>query len=199
MERATLVRHAESAYSAKGIVNGDPYRYVPLSRKGRQEAKRLGEELRDQPIDLCVTSRFPRTRETADIALKGRPVPRLVLPEFDDVKMGDFEGQPVEAVRAWQKVYGPAEPLPGGGESRVDSISRFCAGYRILLGREEPAILLVSHGLPVTAVLLALRGEDLPITLEGVQAGTAEPHPVTAEDLREAVRHLEDWARRAGG
>lgn len=197
VERAILVRHGESAYSAKGIVNGDPYRFVPLTRKGRAEARRLGVLLRDEPIDLGVTSRFPRTRETADIALEGRPIPRLVLDELDDVRMGEFEGEPVEKVRAWQTLYGPAVPLPGGGESRVEAIRRFCGGYRRLLAREEPSILVVTHGLPVTSVLLGIRGEDVPITLEGVQVKTGEPHPVSAEDLLRAVKNLEDWATRA--
>ena len=71
MERAILVRHAESAASAKGLLNGDPYRYVPLTKKGRQQARHLGELLKEQPIGLGITSRFPRTRETADIALEG--------------------------------------------------------------------------------------------------------------------------------
>jgi probable phosphoglycerate mutase len=196
MERAILVRHAESTYSARDIVNGDPYRYVGLTSKGAEQARRLGELIRDEPIGLCITSRFPRTRETADIALNGRPIPRQVLEEFDDVKMGDFEGKPVEEVRAFQRLNGPAVPLPGGGESRVDSIRRYCRAYGIVLARDERVILVVTHGLPVTAVLIALRGEDVPLTLEGIQALPADPHTVSASDLRRAVEHLEDWATR---
>jgi len=197
VERVILTRHAESTYSAKDMVNGDPYRYVGLTSKGKGQAQHLGELLRDEPLELCVTSRFPRTRETADIALGGRPVARLVLPEFDDVRMGDFEGHDVGDVRAWQQEHGPAAPLPGGGESRVEAIQRFCRGYRILLGREESGILLVAHGLPITAVVIALRGEEVPITLEGIQVHPADPHPVEAPDLRRAVDHLEEWAQRA--
>jgi 2,3-bisphosphoglycerate-dependent phosphoglycerate mutase len=196
MERAILVRHAESTYSARDIVNGDPYRYVGLTSKGAEQARRLGELIRDEPISLCITSRFPRTRESADIALNGRPIPRQVLEEFDDVKMGDFEGKPVEEVRAFQRLNGPAVPLPGGGESRVDSIRRYCRAYGIVLARDERVILVVTHGLPVTAVLIALRGEDVPVTLEGIQALPADPHTVSASDLRRAVEHLEDWAAR---
>ena len=197
MERAILVRHAESTYSAKNMVNGDPYRYVGLTRKGKKQAEHLGELLRDEPIDLCITSRFPRTRETADIALRNRPVPREVRKEFDDVRMGEFEGKPVEDVRRFQTMSGPTAPLPGGGESRVESILRFCEAYRIVLAHEEPLILVVTHGLPVTAVLIALQGENIPVTLEGVQVQPADPHTVSADDLRRAVSHLRDWATRA--
>lgn len=197
MERAIFVRHAESAASAKNILNGDPYRYVPLTKTGRQQARQLGQALKDEPIDLAVTTRFPRTRETADIALEGRPIPREVIPELDDVKLGEFEGGHVEDYRRWQRANLPTTPAPGGGESRVQSIRRFIEGYRRLLARDEPNLLVVTHGLPVTAVLLGMRGEDIPLTLEGVGVEPAEPHVVTAEELVRAIKNLKDWARRA--
>jgi alpha-ribazole phosphatase len=197
MERAIFVRHAESAASVKGLLNGDPYRYVPLTREGRRQAKRLGERLKDEPIDLSITSRFPRTRETADIALEGRPVPRRVIPELDDVRVGDFEGKHVEDYRRWQRANPPTAEAPGGGESRVESILRYTDAYRMLLAHQEPALLVVTHGLPVTAVLLGMRGEDVPLTLENVQVEPAEPHTVTAQELERAIEHLRDWAQRA--
>jgi hypothetical protein len=69
----------------------------------------------------------------------------------------------------------------------------------MLLAHEEPMLLVVTHGLPVTAVLLAMRGEDVPLTLEGVGVKPAEPHPVTADQLVAAIRHLREWASRAAG
>ena len=197
MERAILARHAESSFSAKNLLNGDPYRWNPLTRTGRKQAKQLGEQLRDEPIDLAVTTRFPRTRETADIALGDRPIPRLVVPELDDVNVGEFEGKPVEDYRRWQQQHGPAD-APPGGESRVEAVQRFITGYRTVVTREEPVVLVVAHGLPITAMLLALKGKDIPLTLEGVQAEYATPYRVTAEELTLALRNLRDWARRAG-
>ncbi len=196
MERAILVRHAESAASARGLLNGDPYRYVPLTNTGREQARQLGERLRGESIDLCITSRFPRTRETADIALEGRPVPRRVIRELDDVRVGDFEGRDVEDLRRWQQVNPPTAEPPGGGESRVESVLRYCDAYRVLLTLDEPSLLVVAHGLPVTAVLLGMRGEDIPLTLEGVQVAPADPHSVTPDDLGRAIRHLREWASR---
>lgn len=196
MERATLARHGESTASAKGLLNGDPYHYFALTRTGRKQAKALGERLRDEPIDLCVTSRFPRTRETADLALEGRPVPRLVVPDLDDVRVGEFEERPVEDLRLWQRTHPLTEPIPGGGESRVDSITRYCAAFQSLLASDEANLLVVAHGLPITAVLLAIQGQDVPETLEGVQVAYADPHPVTATELAGAVRFLRDWVRR---
>ena len=199
VERAILVRHGESTASAKGLLNGDPYHYFALTRAGQKQAKALGERLRDEPIDLCVTSRFPRTRQTADLALEGRPIPRHVVPDLDDVRVGEFEDRPVEELRLWQRMHPLTEPIPGGGESRVDSISRYCAAFQSLLASTEASILVVAHGLPITAVLLAIQGQDVPETLEGVQVQYADPHTVTASELTGAVRFLKEWVRRTTG
>ncbi len=195
MDRVILARHAESAYSNKDMMNGDPYTYVPLTRRGRKQAKALGEHLADQPLALCETSRFPRTRETADIALGDRPIPRMVLKEFDDVRLGDFEARPVEEVRTWLRLHGPVAPLPGGGESRLDSIRRYIEGYRIVLAREERVVLVVTHGLPVTIIGLALKNQEVPLTLENVQVEPAAPHPFSADELGRAVKALRAWVR----
>ncbi len=192
MELAILTRHAESTYSAQDLLNGDPDVAVPLTEKGREEARSLGEWLRgDRRVDLAVTSRFIRTQETASVALAGRDVPTEVIPELDDVRLGEFEGREVREFRAWQRANGVDTRIPGGGESRIDAMRRFIAGYRKVLARPEEAILVVTHGLPVSAVLLALRGEEVPITLEKVQVRPAEPHPVTAGELEFAVHWLD--------
>ncbi len=170
-------------------MNGDPDVAVHLTEKGRAEARSLGDWLRDRPVDLAVTSRFVRTQETAAVALDGRDVPTLVMSEFDDVRVGEFEGRHVGEFRAWQRANGADKPVPGGGESRVEAMRRYVAGYRKLLARAEGAILLVTHGLPVSAILLALRGEEVPVTLEKVQVRPAEPHPLSSGELQSAV----DW------
>ena len=173
-------------------MNGDPDVAVHITEKGRAEARSLGEWLRERRVDLAVTSRFLRTQETAAVALDGRDVPTLAMPEFDDVRIGDFEGRHVDEFRAWQRANGADTPVPGGGESRVEAMRRYVAGYRKLLARPEEAVLLVTHGLPVTAILLALRREEIPVTLEKVQVRPAEPHPLSSGELRSAVDWLDE-------
>ena len=77
MELAILARHAESEFSVRGAMNGDPATACPLTDEGRDQAHRLGEALRDDRIDFAVVTEFARTVETADLALAGRDVPRL--------------------------------------------------------------------------------------------------------------------------
>ena len=138
----TLVRHAESTYNAARRANGDPSVPVGLSPAGREQARALARALAGVPFDLAVRTRFPRTAETLAIMLEGRSVPVDVYPELDDVDVGDFEGGPVDAYRAWRAHHGPSESPPGG-ESPLAALARYVAGYERLLASGTRCTLVV--------------------------------------------------------
>jgi len=188
MERLILARHGESDYSARGLLNGDPERPCPLTPAGRAQALQLGTLLRLEPIDLCVTSAFERTKETAEIALaRRREIPRLVVPELNDHPAGKFEGMEIAEYIAWAHASPSSEPIPGATESRLDALCRFVRGYRMLLERPEPTILAILHSLPISYLvsgpLRRLRLLDY-----------AVPAIVRAPDVLARVERLESWA-----
>jgi probable phosphoglycerate mutase len=187
----TLARHAESEASAAGIVNGDPSNPVGLTDRGREQARALGEQLAAERADLCVVTEFLRTQQTADI-VAGHRVPRLVLAELNDPPFGPFEGRPLREFRDWLLRHGPAKPV--GGESRVATVRRYAQGLRKLLDRSEQTLLVIAHGLPVTYIIRAASGHDLPLTLETVQVAHAVPYRLDDSDLRRAAAALERWA-----
>ena len=192
METVILARHGESELSAAGLVSGDPAEPRGLTEIGREQARRLGERLADEPIDLCVTSEFVRVRQTADLALAGRGIPRLVVGELNDVRFGEFEGRPFEVYRAWARERDPTEEPPGG-ESRAEVAARYVRGFRRILERPERTILVVAHGLPLRYTLLAL--EDLDPTPIVEQVPLAEPYRLTRAELERATARLERWSR----
>jgi broad specificity phosphatase PhoE len=194
MELAILARHGESEFSVRGAMNGDPATACPLTDEGREQAHRLGEALRDERIDFVVVTAFARTVETADLALAGRDVPRLVVSELNDIRVGEFEGGPLETYRAWVRDRTPVAVPPGGGESRADVARRYAAGFRVVLGRPERTILVVTHGLPIRYVLLAAEGSGPRSVVENVEYAT--PYRVGREELETAVDRLEAWAAR---
>jgi 2,3-bisphosphoglycerate-dependent phosphoglycerate mutase len=192
VETVILARHGESELSAAGLVSGDPAEPRGLTDIGREQARRLGELLAGEPIDLCVTSEFVRVRETADLALAGREIPRLVVSELNDVRFGEFEGRPFEEYRGWAEERHPTEPSPGG-ESRAEVAARYVRGFRRVLERPERTILVVAHGLPLRYTLLALEGLDPTPIVE--QVPLAEPYRLTRTELERATTRLERWAQ----
>ena len=107
MDELILARHGESEFSARERVSGDPSVACPLTKTGEEQARRLGQLLADEEIDLCVVSEFERTQQTADLALAGRDVPRLDLAELNDPRAGRFDGARFSEFREWLQANGP--------------------------------------------------------------------------------------------
>jgi broad specificity phosphatase PhoE len=192
METALFVRHGESEYSVDLRLNGDAAVDVGLTARGREEARRLAGELAGTRLDLCVTSELRRTVETADLALAGQDVPRLVLPELNDPRYGSFEGATLAEYRAWAD-SAPSHARPSGdGESRLEIVTRYAHAFRILLARGERLILVVTHSLPI-AYILATRDGALPRPRVPLVSHAAI-HRVTAAELERAADALEAWA-----
>ena len=78
---------------------------------------------------------------------------------MNDPRAGAFEGGRLDEYRDWAWAAGSSEPVPGGGESRLEVVTRCAAAYRALLDRPEASILAVVHALPIAYLLAALEGE----------------------------------------
>jgi broad specificity phosphatase PhoE len=191
VRRLLVARHGESEYSLKQLVNGDPGVSCPLTDAGRKQARALGAALAGEAIDLCAVTEFERVRETAQLALAGRDVPYLVVPELNDPRYGDFEGGPLAAYREWVWERGPLE-APPGGEHRGDLASRYARGFRTVLDRPEKTILLVAHSLPIAYVRDAAEG--CPPRSRTDQVGYAEVLELDRTGLERAIHVLETWA-----
>jgi broad specificity phosphatase PhoE len=186
-----VARHGESELSLKQLVNGDPGVACPLTPDGRAQARALGQMLAGEAIDLCAVTEFERVRETAEIALAGRDVPFLVVPELNDPRYGEFEGGSLDAYRRWVWERGPLE-APEGGEHRGEIAARYASGFRQLLERPEETILLVAHSLPIRYVLDA--GAGLSPRAKVALVEYAKPARLTQKELERAVDVLAEWA-----
>ena len=192
MREAILARHGESEYSVREAVSGEPAVDVRLTEEGRAQARRLGEALADTELGLCVVSEFARTRETADVALVGRDVPRLVVAELNDPRAGEFEGRSLAEYREWRWAHGPLEEPPGGGESSAAVARRIARGFAIVAARPEPTVLVVGHSLPIAYLLGAANRRDPGAKIELL--GYGEPHRLSADELARGIERLERWA-----
>jgi probable phosphoglycerate mutase len=184
-----LTRHANSTLNQSGQINGDPAVPVPLTEEGRAEATRLGHQLATVRIDLCVHTRFQRTRETAELILQGRQVPVVVEPLLDDVRIGELEGEPLENYRAWKRAHARADPFPGG-ESLDDAARRYARAYRGLLDRDEPVTLVVCHEIPIRYALNAAEGSGA-LDAPEHSIPNATPYLFDDDGLRRAVEGIE--------
>jgi broad specificity phosphatase PhoE len=165
-----------------------------LTPEGVEQARRLRERLAGEQLDLGVATDHCRTQETLEHALAGRDVPRVVIPELNEIHFGSFDGGPLLEYRAWAGVESPTLEAPGGGESRAQAAARYARGLRILLERPEKRVLVVGHALAVRYVLDAVDGL-VPAALMAWPVEHAVPHRLSADEVRGATELLERWSR----
>jgi broad specificity phosphatase PhoE len=183
-----IARHGESTLNYENRINGDPGIPVHLTEKGRDEARLLGRQVAHIPLQLCVHSDFPRTRETAAIALADRDVPFEEDVELGDIRIGELEGKTLEDYRAWKHAHSRDEAFPGG-ESLDDAARRYAAAFERLLERSETSILVVTHEIPLRYAINAADGSN---DLDGPthQLANATPYLFDEAALRRAVAQI---------
>jgi broad specificity phosphatase PhoE len=193
MRLYVVARHGESTLNLERRVNGDPSVPVPLSAKGRDEARLLGQQLAHVPIEVCVHSRFGRTRETAEIALAGRAVPFETEPLLDDIDIGELEGKTLDDYRAWKRSRTHDDPFPEG-ESLNDAARRYSRAYRKLLERPESPVLVVTHEIPLRYAINAADGRN---DLDGPthRIANATPYLFDEQALERAATQIERLTR----
>jgi 2,3-bisphosphoglycerate-dependent phosphoglycerate mutase len=187
-----FARHGQSLFNVDQIVNGDPDLDRGLSEQGIEEAARLAGQLAALPLDLVAVSPFPRALQTANIALAGREVPHLVDDDLGDVRIGELEGQTLEAYREAPAHTNRKQRFPGG-ESLDEAALRFAGAFERLLARDDPATLVVCHEFPVRYLVNAAGGSD---ELDGPlhYVANAAPYLFDEATLRRAVERIGELA-----
>ena len=159
MRLFVLVRHGQSELNATRRVNGDPAVPVGLTPQGEAEAEGLRLQVANLEVDLCVHTRFGRTRQTAEIAFGDRRVPLIEEPLLDDIDVGDFEGETLEAYHAWKHSHAREVAFPGG-ESLDDAALRYAQAFRRLLKLPHDTLLVVTHEIPIRYALNGAGGSN---------------------------------------
>ena len=89
-----FIRHGQTNYNVLDLCNDDPTKDVHLTELGKQQAKIVGEKIKNIKLDIAIVSELPRTKETASIITDNRPIEFKVEPRINDRKTG-FDGKPV--------------------------------------------------------------------------------------------------------
>jgi len=188
-----LARHAQSTLNLEQRVTGDPALDVPLTEQGRAEARLLGVQLANLPLDVCIHTRFPRTQLTAEIVLAGRDVRVETEPLLDDIAIGELEGSTVMEYRAWKAGHARAEAFPGG-ESLEAAAQRYAFAYRRLLETKHSTVLVVCHEIPIRYALNGAAGSD---SLDGPvhEIPNAVPYCFDEDALERAAAGIERLAK----
>ncbi len=193
MRLFVLVRHGQSELNVSQRVNGDPAVRVALTPQGEAEATALSVQLAGIELDLCLHTRFGRTKRTAEIALAGRDMPVEVEPLLDDIDVGELEGESIEMYRTWKHGHVRADAFPGG-ESLDAAALRYANAYERLLARRAQRVVVVCHEIPVRYAVNAAAGSN---ELDGPahEIRNCVPHLLDEEGLARAVARIRALTR----
>ena len=184
-----FARHAESVANVAHVLSSDPAHPAPLTARGRAQARRLGAQISNLEIDLAFCTRFLRTRQTVDLALRGRGIPVLVEPGLDEVEAGVFDGAPIHAYWAWKEAHAPSERFPQG-ESFDEAVRRYVDALQRLLVRPEEVTLVVAHELVLRYVTTAA-AEAASSRSAHTSVANAAPYLFDEATLRRATECLD--------
>jgi len=165
MAKLVLVRHGQSLWNLEDRFTG--WVDVPLTERGRNEARSAGERLRDLRFDVAYTSTLTRANESLNLVLEvlGQHPPIIRDQALNERHYGDLQGLNKartrekfgdEQVKIWRRSY---DVPPPNGESLKDTAARTLPFFErairgdLTLGKN---VLVVAHGNSNRSIVMQL-------------------------------------------
>jgi len=152
--RLILVRHGETDWNAEGRYQGqaDP----PLNARGREQARRVAQKLRDKGVDVIYSSPLKRALETAKAIADETGAPLFIEPRLMEINQGVWEGKHVSDIqREYPEIFRQWEEDPWhthipGGETLQQVQERVYAAIDDIIERHQgQTVVLVTHRTPI--------------------------------------------------
>ncbi len=184
MPTLALVRHGQSLWNLENRFTG--WVDVPLTPKGKDEARDAGQRLTGHHFDVAYTSSLTRAQETLQIIMETAGLTELPVirdQALNERHYGDLQGlnkadtaerYGEEQVHIWRRSY--ATPPPNG-EALKNTAERTLPFFeRAILGdiKQGKDVLVVAHGNSNRSIVMQLDelDEDAVLALE---LGTGVP------------------------
>lgn len=164
----TLVRHAQSAGNASGLIDSSTPGPV-LTELGQHQAEAITTTLRGKgdTYDAVYASTMIRTQQTAQPMAAALREPMVVLPGLREIEAGVYQGQP-EADAATGYFQAPLQWLRGDRSARIPGSvdgnefdTRYDAAVQTIYDSGDPNVIAYSHGGAIMMwVAMNVRGVD---------------------------------------
>ncbi len=203
MPKLVLVRHGQSVWNLQNRFTG--WIDVPLTEKGKEEAYKAGELLKDIKFDVAYTSMLTRAQETLRIILEtiGLLIPVIKDQALNERHYGALQGLNKDRAREkwgkdivhlWRRSY---DIPPPEGESLKDTAARTIPFLEraimgdILDGRN---VLVAAHGNSLRSIVMYIENLS-PEEIIKVEIPTGTPIVYELDEngklLNKEIRHLE--------
>jgi probable phosphoglycerate mutase len=160
-----ILRHAETDFNAKGIIQGSGVD-SSINEIGRKQAAAFFEKYQHIPFQLIYTSALQRTHQTVEGFIK-KNLPHQITAHLNEINWGKHEGKvstPTSIleynglISAWQN--GDFEARVEGGESAAELMARLEIFWAEITQRPEELILVCTHGRTLRCLLCLIHHQN---------------------------------------
>ncbi|MGQ0508524.1 MAG: 2,3-bisphosphoglycerate-dependent phosphoglycerate mutase [Myxococcaceae bacterium] len=165
MATLVLIRHGQSLWNLENRFTG--WVDVPLTEKGRAEAKGAAEHIRNLTFDVAYTSQLIRAQQTLQLVCEvlGQNPPTIRDQALNERHYGDLQGlnkadtakrYGEDQVKLWRRSY---DVPPPNGESLELTAKRTLPFFERAIGgdlRQGKNVLVVAHGNSNRAIVMEL-------------------------------------------
>lgn len=164
-----IVRHGQTKWNQERKMQGA--KNSDLTELGIEEARILGEYLRDTDFDVIYTSPLGRTLETTENVKGDRDIRVEVIDQLQEMNFGDLEGRILAEAREefpeiMQKLWeDPLNYRTETGEDYYELFERVEEGLEVLVekSRENKVekALVITHGVIINVILSLVKGKGV--------------------------------------
>lgn len=166
MAKLFLVRHGQSLWNLENRFTG--WHDIDITEAGIEEAKKAGDVLINERIDIAFTSVLIRAKHTLNLILNeiGKPdIPVIMDKALNERSYGNLEGLNKaettlkygdEQVHTWRRSY---DVVPPGGESLKDTYNRVIPYFEkeiVPFLKKGENVLIVAHGNSLRSLIMYL-------------------------------------------
>ena len=152
--RITTIRHGQTQWNIEGRIQGQSD--VELNDAGLAQARKAGERLAREPVDIIYTSDLSRARKTAEIINTHHGVVLVETPALREVSFGIFEGHVRAEVHAQMEHYRAAGQQYPGSEWPTGYFPRVYKFMEETIAKDHRNIFIVSHFGTIRAIICCL-------------------------------------------
>jgi len=163
-----ILRHGETPYQLQNEIILYPWpepEPILLTKRGKEQIKKIAEKLKKEKIDLIFSSDIPRTRQTAEIVSQELGGVEIIFDKrLREKDAGIFKGRPKKEYNEFFSKKEKKEKFtksPPGGESWNEVKKRMLQFINEVDRKYKGKnILIVSHGCPLWLLQGGVKGLD---------------------------------------
>ncbi|MEI6296956.1 MAG: class I tRNA ligase family protein [bacterium] len=166
------MRHGEAESNISGVLSSEKFqKNNHLTEKGRKMVENTALKLKEEGIDLIVSSDYTRTKETSEIVAEsvGIKLENIIFDKrLREIQVGDLDGLKIHEYRNHFSSIGEMflKKAPNG-ENHTDTKRRVTEVLFDLDSKfKGKKILIVSHGDPLWVLIAGSQGMNVKQTLE---------------------------------